>query len=303
MDSIIVLTVLVGIGAAYVYMKTKGEEKEKFIGSITGSKNLWFVVDDYGVNTRHWADFGARSSKELNLPFLQITKARCQITQGGDFKINELIGRQAVAQAIRENNGIVPDAHLEIPPFLWRAWARSALLAYAGGLYLDGSSLCLGPSFATVVDSADNILFGLESNPLSAGSYAGWAAKKGSDPWLIYTDTIVRFIGKGQLSWDSAKARNQIASWNTSILSKIKVLVEPEWSRLSDGTVIELEDVFGRSLSEYYNPSSKSIYLPIDMERLKRSTYNWFLRMSNEQILDPDSMFIWAQIARSRQKN
>ena len=236
MDSIIVLTVLLGIGAAYVYTKTNSGEKEKFVGSISGSKNLWFVIDDFGVNSRRWTDFGARSSKELNLPFLQITKARCQITQGADFKVNELVGRQAVAQVIRENNGFVPDYHLDIPSFLWKAWSRAALLAYAGGLYLDGSSLCLGPSFATVIDGADNLLFGLDANPLSVGSYAGWALKKGYEPWLIYADTIARFIERGPLSWDSAKARNQIASWNTSLLSKIKVLVEPEWSRLSDGT-------------------------------------------------------------------
>ena len=74
--------------------------------------------------------------------------------------------------------------------------------------------------------------------------------------------------------------------------------MEPEWSRLSDGTLIELEDLFGRSLSDYYSPSKKSIYMPVDMERLKKAvSYNWFLRMSSEQILDPDSMFIWAQLA------
>lgn len=295
MDTIIVLTILIGIGLLYFYRNQ--QEKEGFIENIKGNKNLWFVIDDQGVNTRRWTDFGSRSSKDLNLPFLQITKARCHITQGADFKINELIGRQAVAQVIRENKGHVPDFHLDIPPYLWKAWARAALLAYAGGLYLDGYSLCLGPSFASVIDSSDNLLFGLDSNPLSVGSYAGWALRDRSEPWLIYTDTIVRFIEKGQLSWDSAKSKNLVASWNRSILSNIKVIPESEWSRLSDGTPIELEDLFGRSLSKYYSPTNKSIYVPIDIEKLKRSvTYKWFLRMSSEQIMDPDSLFIWAQL-------
>ena len=298
-EPLIILTVLFGIGAV-VYLSNKIEpKKENFVG-FTGKHNLWFVIDDYGVNSRRWADFGARTSKDSNIGFLNITKTRCHITQGEDFNVIELLGRQAVAQVIREHNGFVPEYHLEIPQYLWRAWARSALLAYAGGLYLDGFSLCLGPSFATVINNSDNLLFGLDKDPLSSSPYAGWASNKGSIPWLLYVDAVSKFIEKGPLSWDSGKARNQIANWNMSILApSVRVLVEPEWSRLSDGTTIELEDIFGRSISEYYNPLAKSIYMPVDNEKLQRAvSYNWFLRMSSEQILDPESHFIWAQLAQ-----
>lgn len=297
-EPILLLTAFCGLAAiAYLTQKTN-VVKEKFVGGF-GKRNLWFVVDDFGVNSRRWTDFGSRSSKDINIGLLKITKTRCAITQGGDFTINEVYGRQALAQVIREHNGFVPDYHLQIPHYLWAAWARASLLAYAGGLYLDGFSLCLGPSFASVVDSADNIVFGLDRDPLTVNPYAGWAKVKGSTVWLTYVDALIQFIAKGPLSWDSGKARNQIASWNASILTNAKVLLDPEWSRLPDGRVIEVEDLIDRSLGGEFQPGPNAIYVPINSERLERAvSYNWFLRMSGEQILDPDSNFLWAQLAQ-----
>lgn len=302
-EPLFVLSILFTIGAvAYLSNKVINleEKKEGFANNIL-KQNLWFVVDDYGVNSRRWADFGARSSRDINIGLLNITRARCAVTQGGDFNIVELNGRLAVANAVRDNGGYVPDKHLEIPPYLWRAWARAALLGNAGGLYLDGFSLCLGPSFNTVTNGADNLLFGLDSDPLSAGSYCGWAANKRSTAWLAYLDAVAQFIERGPLSWNAAKARNQVASWNASILAPaVKLLVEPEWSRLNNGTPVLLEDLFGTSLSDVYRPGPSSIYVPVDIDLLTRTvSFNWVLRMSSEQLMDPESHFIWAQLAQS----
>ena len=146
-EEILIFGILITIGAAVfvsnrhvsiVNGDTHSNKVEGFANGFGGKSNLWFVIDDYGVNSRRWTDFGARSSRDLNIGLLSITKTRCAITQGGDFNIVELFGRAAVAHTVRENGGLVPDRHLEIPPYLWRAWARAALLANGGGLYLDG---------------------------------------------------------------------------------------------------------------------------------------------------------------------
>ena len=77
------------------------------------------------------------------------------------------------------------------------------------------------------------------------------------------------------------------------------VIRESEWSRRNDGRAIETEDLLGRSPSDDWIPPSAAIYVPLDKERLERDfTYNWFLRMSPEQILDTDSQFLWAALAR-----
>jgi hypothetical protein len=309
-EEILILGILITIGAAVFVsnrhvsiINTHSDESKKvegFANSFSGKRNLWFVIDDYGVNSRRWADFGARSSRDLNIGLLSITKTRCAVTQGGDFNIVELFGRAAVAHTVRENGGFVPDRHQEIPPYLWRAWARAALLANGGGLYLDGFSLCLGESFASVTKNHDNLAFGLDTEPLSAGSFAGWASKPRNLPWVNYLEVVTKFIERGPASWNAAQARNQVASWNANILAPaVKLLVEPEWSRLGNGNIIEIEDLFGTGLSELYNPGPKAIYVPVDAERLMRAvSFNWVLRLSSEQLMAPESQFIWAQLAQ-----
>jgi len=300
-EPLLIVTILFTVGAAvYLSEKARRVTDEGFVSNSFNKSDLWFVVDDYGVNSRRWTDFGARSSRDINVGLLNITKTRCAVTQGEDFNVRELFGRAAVAQVVRENGGYVPDKHLQVPPYLWRAWARSALLAYCGGFYLDGFSLCLGGSFLPVVKNAENLIFGLESDPLSAGSYAGWASKRSSTVWLSYVEAVSNFIERGPLSWNAAQSRNQVALWNATILAPaIKLLVEPEWSRLSNGTIIEIEDLFGTSLSDSYTPGPNALYVPVNSERLMLAvSYNWVLRMSSEQIMAPESRFIWAQLAQ-----
>jgi hypothetical protein len=65
------------------------------------------------------------------------------------------------------------------------------------------------------------------------------------------------------------------------------------------GLPIEIDDILGRSAGDTWKPSKDVIYVPIDFERLDRSvTYKWFMRMSVEQIMEPDSDFIWAKLAK-----
>jgi len=281
------------------------EKKEGFLSldtlSVLKKRNLWFVLDDFDINSRQWADFGARLDKNANIGFLSLTKARCLITQGKDFAFNELIGRSAVAHAIRTNNGYIPDKHKQAPSFLWKAWARAALLASAGGLYLEGTNLCLGPSFLPVVESADNLAFGVnhdERYPYSPGPYAGWASKPGHISWTKLAENLARLIDEGPLVWTSVKARNEIPKLNNEYLNPhMRSLVSAEWCRRPNGKPIENEDLFGRSLTEDWAPGSNVIYVPVDVERLELdSNFNWFLRMNPEQILDTENSFIWAQL-------
>ena len=324
---ILLLAGLFGVAAAVLLNKDKTRQiAEKFVGSVAegalqlggggvglGLKpKLWFVVDDYGVNSRHWADFGARNSRNLNIGFLNITRARCNITQGGDYEVVELIGREAVARKIREYRGVVPSKHEQLPPYLWRAWARASLLNYAGGLYLDGLSLCLGPSFKGAIGRLNDAIFGFEHdervlNPLTAiaptcSPFAGWASGPGHLGWRGLCGALNDFAEKGPESWTAAEARNQIPAWNAKYLQSIMSTVRSaEWSRRSDGRPIEIEDLLGRSanaLTPEWNPPAEAVYVPIDKDDLERSvTYKWFLRMSVEQIMDPESKFIWASLA------
>ena len=267
---------------------------------------LWFVVDDYGVNSRRWVDFGSRNTTDINIGFLNITKTKCSFTQGNDFAITELLGRDAVAKVIRDNRGLVPLNHKLVPHFLWREWARAALLKYAGGLYLDGLSLCLGPSFKNIVADKDIAVFGVDQDePITMGNsisspYCGWSAKPNHSSWSNLCEDIYTLIEAGPQSWTSAEVRNQRGIWfNRYLGPNTSPLRSAEWSRKSDGLPIEIDDLLGRSPSQDWLPPVNSVYVPIDLDRLERSvSYKWFMRMSTEQILNPESYFIWASLAQ-----
>jgi len=234
------------------------------------------------------------------------------VTQGGDFEIVELLGRDAVATAVRGAGGVVPVDHLTVYPYLWRAWARAALMNYAGGLYFDGLSLCLGPSFMTVIRGVDDATFGFEHDErvvdpvagvAATGSpFAGWASGPGHLGWRGLCNRLNDFIDAGVQSWSAAQSRNQIPAWNHKYLDTVmKPIRTAEWSRRPDGRPIEIEDILGRSggSGRAWEPPSGAVYLPIDKEALDRSvTYKWFLNMSSEQILDPDSLFLWSAAAQ-----
>jgi hypothetical protein len=308
-DPYFLLAALVGVAAA-VYWSATGATRtlaEKFVDSVSmgsGKPILWFVVDDNGTNSRHWVDFAARRSNELNIGFLTVTRSRCARTQGNDFQITELLGRQAVTDHVISLGGRVPYRVQEAPPAVWRAWARAALLTYSGGLYFDGLSLCLGSSFAPIVAGHDDALFGTEHDETrvttgaTAGPFTGWASGAGHAGWARLTTVLADLIGAGPTAWTAAIARNQIAEWTNLNFSSNLILRNAEWSRHADGRAVELEDILGRAPAADLIPT-EAIYIPLDHERLERDyTYGWFLRMSPEQILDPDSYFVWAAAAR-----
>ena len=46
--------------------------KKKLILDGTDRPNLWLYYDQSDVNSRWWADFGARSSRVLSMPYLNL---------------------------------------------------------------------------------------------------------------------------------------------------------------------------------------------------------------------------------------
>jgi hypothetical protein len=317
---IVLLTIAIStIVALYFVNKNRIiNEKEPF-GVISNMINynirakpiLWFVVDDYGTNNRKWLDFGSRSSTNLNMGFLSITKSRCVYTQGKDFDVRECIGREEVAKIIRKNKGTIPEYYLSCHPRIWRAWARAALLYYIGGLYFDGLSLCLGPSFLSDVNEKANAVFGTDhdeprTNGLSGSCspFAGWASGPGHVAWGNLMNEINGLINSGVDNWTSAIARNQIAVWyNKYLRDSMPTVRHSEWSRRNDGKPIEIEDLFGRSynyLSPEWKPADNVIYVPLDYEKIDRSvSYKWFLKLSAEDILSDEANFLWAFLSKN----
>jgi hypothetical protein len=268
-------------------------------------KLYWFV--DATSNARDWWDFGARRSVTPNRGYLTIALEACKRTQGSDFTVVPVIGRDATLRLI---SGANPAAK-QLPPALWRQYAIAGLAASHGGLVLDGNStLCVGPRFLPHLLGAKAAMFGVNPDepvvsPATAvapgpAPYAGWASEAAHPAWVHAFSVLNGLVLRGPQAWSSAIARRHAQTlWGEMAERGAVILRIPDGGRLATGKKRELEDLFGR-VGSTEDPAIKllpgTVYVPYDGEDLERRyEFSWFLRLSPEQIAESD--LVWARLA------
>ena len=295
--------VLIGILVLAVILLTLYRRKprlpiEHFASPITYKKpTLWWFVD-CETNSRNWWDFGARNSMEPNRGYLQLALDAVKRTQGREFTIATLVGREAVLAHVPN----APQEAKQLPPALWRVWAISNLLANNGGLVMDGNStLCVGPSIYPYVVDKTSVLFDGDNTPgLSDPSpYIGWAQKSNNKQWKYAADVWNQLVLKGPQSWGSAVARNTFQFvCKKQVDFGLSVVKIPDGGKLRNGKPRDLADLFGR----VGNPSDPrtaipegTVFVPYDGDELvRRFEFNWFVRLSKAELMDSD--IVWVQL-------
>ena len=113
---------------------------------------IWLYYDQSDVNSRSWADFGARSSRALNLPFLNLCYETI-VTQNPEYRVEVINGLTGLAQLLgvealpsRLQNPIASVNAAEMN------WIRAAILAKYGGLWLTPYCICVHPFGELPVD-------------------------------------------------------------------------------------------------------------------------------------------------------
>ena len=270
---------------------------------------LWWFVDDE-TNARSWWDFGARNSQKPNRGYLEVALDAVRATQGRDFTIQVLIGRDAVSAVIREAGETLPPNLRQFPANLWRQWALSSLLAAKGGLVMVGdSTLCVGPSFAPMVMNTECAVFGTTADEpralpgladVAPSYWVGWAKKPHVPIWDLGANTWNRVVAAGPTSWSAADARKvQETLWADQARKKPTRFPIAEGSRKSDGSEMTLEDLLMKQAPA--DPKilldAETVYVVMDGDSLVREyRYSWFSRMSHKQIME--SKFTWAVLAK-----
>jgi hypothetical protein len=280
---------------------------EDFGNPLLSSKpTLWWFVDTE-PNARYWLDFTGRQTTEPNRGYLSIALDAVRRTQGADFDVKPLIGRDAVLAQIPG----APAAAKQLPPALWRRWAIANLLAANGGLVMDGNStLCVGPSFKTSIGDSAAAVFGITSDePIASPAtalapgpapYVGWAAKPHHPAWRHAADVWNALVRRGPQAFTSAEARRTYMTvYEAQKTAGIDTIRIADGGRLPDGRVRQLEDLFGR-VSEPADPKTSlipgTVYVPYDGDDLsRRYEFAWFLRLSPQQIKESD--LVWARLA------
>lgn len=295
---------LLVIGMAIV--RRQNYAKDPFVDFLDVKHTLWWFVDSE-PNARNWWDFGARRSTEPNRGYLQVAHESLEKTQGASFIINPLFGRAAVMNVLTNPN----PAATQLPPALWRQWVIANLLAEKGGLAMDGNStLTVGPSFLPLVRDVDACCFGIHpdepvASPTTAiapgpSPYVAWSRSPGHAAWVVAAKRWNDLVARGPQAWSAAVARrSELSVWDEQKQKGISVLRDADGSRLPNGKLRTLDDLFGRT-TDAHDPKlaliPNSVYVSYDGDQLaRRYEFNWILVLSGKEI--KTSNLVWAKLA------
>jgi hypothetical protein len=265
---------------------------------------LWIYVNNSEVNARFWDDFGARSSRVMNIPYLNLCYQTCVKMNGGQYRVEviggladlatRLGGWEAMPTGLQSAEAVVNEPELN--------WIRAAVLARWGGLWVSPSAIWLRPVGELPKDRI--VLFGSDDEVTNVGA-GGTAAPSLRVAWSPVPEHPV------WRTWEQrARARLERRSGGsefrrdemTDAVEMIRLaaargepaVVRPTAELARKGAAgrrIQLEDLLaaGQDGELPFEVTREALYVPIAWPEIKeRRAFGWFLRMSEDQILDSD---------------
>lgn len=243
---------------------------------------IWLYYNSSQVNSRKWSDFMARSSRVLNEPFLNLCynsivkhnkDYRVEVIGGIEDLAVRLGGWEELPEPMR--NPLIDIGEREMN------WIRAAVLRKFGGLWLSPSAISVN-GFGKL--AGDKIVgFG-------NGSVGALWVPKVEMPELVAWEEAAR-KRVDTYSSNSEFRHDELWDWNTFCNKTSLRNKDAELNKKRDGHKIELEDLLmaGQEGDMTFNITKNSVYVSIPYRELqRRSMYGWFLRMSEEQIMESD---------------
>lgn len=264
--------------------------------SLLGDKpNLWIPIE-YEINSRNWLNFGSRNTRRLNQPYLYLTVKTIIDKCGDDFNVC-LIDDSSIAKVL-PNWNIDLDALADPIKSHVRSLAHLKVLHKYGGVIVPPSLVCLSS------------LVGIHERTLSRNDcYVGEFVNRNSSNSLVNTFPSHKLIGceKGSETIGSLIQNLEIlesrdATNEMDFLGQIDRLcyqyIQNQRMGMVDGSLIGTKDasdenvIIDQLLQKSYinfSNSAVAIYIPAD-EVLLRTKYEWFARLSNQQLLESDTI-------------
>ncbi len=264
---------------------------------------LWLYYDNSQVNSRHWLDFGARSSRALNKPFLNLCYESIVRANGKFYRVEVIAGVDGLVERFGDEwlpaklRGVQGKIANVGPAEL--NWIRAAVLAKYGGLWLDSGSIAL-KGFGEL--PKDKIMFfGTDLDETFSGT--GGTAVPGMRAIWVPGPNNPLFVSWEQICrrrLDNAGGGTQIrgdAKWDYTRLfaAQKDVVINVPSAELARkgraGRRIQVEDLLSNGTMPFDVPA-EAIYIALPMRDIElRSQYGWFMRMSENQILESDLVF------------
>ena len=266
-------------------------------GSDLAKKPLLWIYTERKINSRSWPSFYSRNTKQLNQPYL-ISCVETIIKKCGD-SFNICLIDDTSFQKLLPNWKINLDrigdpvkSHLVL-------LALTKVLHRYGGFLVPNSTIVM-KDLKPIHDSAlkDKCCFAVEG--LNRGNTAEYVdlfpmttfmgCKQNSPVMKQFSQFLGRkisndytdefgFLGEGNRWLYQARLRNQL------------VLVDSKFFGIMDKKceLVDVDRLMGTSFIEYNDKDLYGIYLP-SKEILKRTRFQWFARLSQQQLRQCDVM-------------
>ena len=296
--AIVVLSVAV-VGGIVVSNSVKSEDPWRDRNFLERGKDLpivWIYYDESDVNSRYWRDFMARSSRVLNVPYLNMCYESIIRATGKSYQVEVISGLTGVANKL---GGWENMPHLLQNPLASVGeselnWIRSAFLRKFGGLWVAPSTIWLRP--LGPLPKEKTVFFGMDDDtPYSDRNGTGtpglrvvWSPKAEEPLWVEWEEKAFTRLekqgGGRQIRHDDySDAYEAIVKYGESV----EMRPHAELSRKgASGKRIQIEDILSTGIVPF-DIMTDNVYVPVPWPELRdRSQYGWFLRMSEEQILE-----------------
>lgn len=294
--SVGLLAVAVFIGNHYrIYNQRSTFEDPDLLKRGMNTPTIWIFVDDSDVNSRLWADFGARSSRVYNMPFLNLCYTSIVKAAGVRYHIEVISGLADAKRRLGYLPGSMSNKRIPLRDEEM-TYLKVAFLEKFGGLWMNPATICLKelPELPKNV-----VLFGSDPLETYAGpkgtfmpnQHAMWSPGPHHPFFAKWKELLEPRIEeqhggreiRNDSRWDSLFAG--------SSRNDVVVMPNAELTRKAGGRKIELEDLLaaGTEGKLPFDIHSETIYVPFPWpEVLQRRMFGWFLRMSEDQIMESD---------------
>jgi len=271
-------------------------QKKDLLLEGTSNPTLWLYYDQSDVNSRWWQDFGARSSRVLHTPFLNLCYQSIAKHCGQTYNIRVIAGLTDLAsllggwdhlpKSLQNPLASVQQAEMN--------YIRAKLLKTYGGLWVNPSCIFMKdmPDFK---ESKEVIFTGMDTKDmlsdsegtLAPGTQVMYSPRKEHPIFVelerLSRERLERREGGTQFRHDIS---NDLRDVMRDYSGQYAYLPSLEFSRKPNGRRIELEDLLSKGKMPI---CSKAVYVPVYWYELKRrSNFAWFLRLSEEQIMSSE---------------
>lgn len=254
---------------------------------------LWIHVP-YELNSRSWESFNSRSSKELNLSYIQLTISSIIKHCGNDFKIC-LIDDKSFVRLIPGWSHNLDYVGSPLKDKL-RMLAKLKLLKYYGGMFVPQSFLCIKSLIGLYKTSfVNNLPFfsEIQNNTLNGGEFITGMDIMGSDKNNTHIDELIQknelLISNDYTSASNIIGKNEQTLVDMANNSKINV-IDSKFigTKDIDNNCITVDHLFSRDYIKFDN-NLYGINIPHD-NLMKRHSYNWFCKLTESEILSCDTI-------------